>query len=131
MKLNIRLFINTRQINTSEKCPIRCRFTYEKKRKEFSTGLFINPKHWNAKKQKLLEDAESFDYINTQLSLIINKLNQAFLLLQVQPNGFNVDDIFAIYRGDKIKRDYQVVQYFEVFLEHLKRLVGVDLEQST
>lgn len=93
--------------------------------------MFIDPRHWNTKKQKLLEYAESFDYIDTQLSLIINKLNQAFLLLQVHPGSFNVEDVYSIYRGEKVKHDYQVVEYFEVFLDQLKLLVGVDLEQAT
>ena len=131
MILTIRFYVPTGKLNSAGKCPIRCRITYRKMRKEFSTRLFVEPRYWDSKKQKLLEEAESYNYITTQLSLIKNKLNQAFLFLQVQHEGFTVEDIYLIYRGDKVKKDYQVIEYFEVFLERLKMLVGVDLEQVT
>ena len=107
--MNYKLYITMRpvmgNINKIGKCVIRCRITYNKQRKEFSTGLFINPDHWNSKKQKVLEDAEHSEYTNTQLSLIINKMNQAFLLLQIQENSFTVEDIYALYKGEKIKKE--------------------------
>ena len=37
--------------NKMGKCTIKCRITYCKERREFSTGLFINPKNWNSKQQ--------------------------------------------------------------------------------
>jgi len=119
------------RLNKISKCVIRCRITYNKQRKEFSTGLFIHPKHWNSKKQKVLEDTEHSEYTNTQLSLIINKMNQAFLLLQIQGNSFTVEDIYALYKGEKIKKEYNAVEYFEVFLERLKKLIRIDIKQVT
>ena len=44
-------------------------------------------------------------------------MNQAFLLLQVQESSFTVEDIYALYKGEKIKKEYNTVEYFEVFLE--------------
>ena len=104
MKLNIRLFLTRSKVNASGKCPVRCRITYNKQRKEFSTGLFIYPTYWNSKKQKVLEDAEHSEYANTQLSLIINKMNQAFLLLQIQESSFTIEDIYALYKVKNSKK---------------------------
>ena len=78
-----------------------------------------------------MEDAESFDYIDTQLSLILNKLNQAFLLLQIQGAGFTVNEIYSLYKGEKLKKEFHVVEYFEILLEHHKRLVGIDIVEAT
>lgn len=100
-------------------------------KKGISTGLFIYPKYWHSRNQKVLEDAEQSEYINKQLSLIINKMNQAFLLLQVQESSFNVDDIYVVFKGEKLKKEYTTVEYFEVFLAQLKRLVGIGLKQAT
>lgn len=55
-----------------------CRITYEKSRKQFSTGLFINPAYWNKEKQKVLDKAENSDFVNKQMSLIKQQLGQAF-----------------------------------------------------
>ena len=70
--------------NSKGQCPIRCRITFNKKRKEFSTGLFINPEQWNSKQQLVEPPEPDREYINTQLSLIRNNLHQAFLFLQVK-----------------------------------------------
>jgi integrase/recombinase XerD len=131
MKLNIRLFLFKSKTNKSGKCPIRCRLTFNKERKEFSTGLFVNPKHWNSEKQKVLDDTEQSDYINKQLSLIINKINQAFLLLQIQESNFSVEDIYSTYKGGKLVKDYNVIECFEALLKQLKRLIGIDIKQVT
>ena len=130
-KIYITMIPATSRLNKISKCVIRCRVTYNKQRKEFSTGLFIYPKYWNRKKQKVLEDTEHSEYTNTQLSLIINKMNQAFLLLQVQESSFSVDDIYSLFKGEKIKKEYNTVEYFEVFLERLKKLIDIDLKQAT
>ncbi len=105
-KINIRFIIALNRLNKRGETSIGCRITYLKKRKEFSTGLFINPKHWNSKKQKVLAEAENHEYTNTQLSLIKTKINQAFLMLQVQVKDFTIEDIYTLYKGEKLSREY-------------------------
>lgn len=117
--------------NSSGKCPIRCRITHNKSRKEFSTGLFINPKNWDNKQQLVKPPEPDSDYINTQLSLIKTKINKAFLLLQVKEVSFTVDDIYRLYTGEKLTKEYNVVDYFERYLKQLKTLIGIDIKQIT
>ncbi|MFT4575993.1 MAG: integrase/recombinase XerD [Polaribacter sp.] len=81
-KLTVLFLLQKNRINKRGECSIRCRLTFLKKRKIFSTGLFINPTHWNSKKQKATLPDDN--YINNQLSLIKQKINQAFLFLQVK-----------------------------------------------
>ncbi|MDT0553415.1 site-specific integrase [Urechidicola vernalis] len=130
-KLNILLYTDKSKLSKKGECPIKCRLTYLKIRKQFSTGLFVNPKYWNSKKQKVLEDSEQSDYLNTQLSLIMNKINQAFLLLQIQESNFSVEDIYSTYKGEKLAKEYNVVEYFEMFLKRLKRLINIEIKAVT
>ena len=58
-------------------CAIKCRITYDYEKKEFS-GVFIEPKYWDAKKQLAKPPNDENSFINTELSLIKNKINQAF-----------------------------------------------------
>ena len=83
MKLNILFLLYKAKTNSKGKCPIKCRITFNKNRKEFSTGLFINPEHWNSKAQFVEPPEPDEESLNTQLSLIKTKLSQAFLFLQV------------------------------------------------
>jgi integrase/recombinase XerD len=101
MKLNILLFIDKSKLNKKGECPLKFRITYLKQRKQISTGLFVSPKHWNSKKQKVLDNAAQSDYINTQLSLIINKINHSFILLQIQVSNFSLEDIYIAFKGEK------------------------------
>jgi len=78
MKIKIRFYIDKTKTNKTGNCPINCRITYNKNRKEFSTGIFIKPEYWDSQHQ-ITEPPN--DYINTQLSLINSKINKVFLLL--------------------------------------------------
>ena len=77
-KINILFLIAKNRMNTSGKCAIKCRITYNKQRHEFSTGLFINPKNWSSAKQQAVPLNTENTQINTQLSLIKQEINQAF-----------------------------------------------------
>lgn len=101
MKLNTRMLLYKAKTNLSGKCPIRCRVTYSKKRKEFSTGLFINPSNWNSKQQLVKPPEPDAEIINIQLSPIRTKIYQAFLILQIQENDFTVEDIYKTYKAIK------------------------------
>ena len=82
MKTTILFVLNKSKTNSRGYSPISCRVTFKKKRKQFSTGLFINPYFWNSKQQLVEPPEPDSQYINTQLSLIRQNLNQAFLFLQ-------------------------------------------------
>lgn len=131
MKMKILFLLYKSKLNRATKCPIRCRITYNETRKEFSTGLFINPKFWNSKHQKIEPPNEENDFINNQLSLIKSKINKVFLLLQVQENSFTVNDIYRLYKGVKLRKEFNVIEYFEHRLNKLKKLIGIDIKQVT
>ncbi|GGH38384.1 integrase [Mangrovimonas yunxiaonensis] len=131
MKINILFVINKHKANAKGLCSLMCRLTFNKKRKVFSTGQFVNPSYWNSKKQQVKPQAPNRDEINTQLSLIKTQINRAFLMLQVQEYSFTVDDVYRLYKGEKLEKEYNVVEYFEVHLNKLKTLVGKDVKQVT
>ncbi|RXP61399.1 site-specific integrase [Lutibacter sp. HS1-25] len=130
-KINILFLISTNRINKLGKSSIKCRFTYNKNRKEFSTGLFINPVYWDNKQQIAEPPNKENTLVNQQLSLIENKIRQAFLLLQVQENSFTIDDIYTLYKGEKIAKEHNVLEVFESYLKMLKKLISIDIKQAT
>lgn len=130
MKITILFLLYKSKTNSRGLCPIRCRITFNKKRKEFSTGLFINPDYWDSKKQKVKPNNES-EYINTQLSLIKNKLNQAFLFLQVKGTYFSVEDILLKYKGEKSKDDFGIIEVYNLHLDYIKKLIDKEIKLVT
>lgn len=131
MKLSILFLLRKNKINAKGSCPIECRITLDKERKPFATGLFINPKHWDSKQQKAKPPNEENNYVNNQLSLIKNKINQAFLLLQLQDENIEVNDIYRQYKGETPIKEYGLIEYYQLYLDRLKKLIGIEIKQQT
>lgn len=130
-KISILFVINQAKTNQKGICPIYCRITINKERKQFSTGNSINPKDWNSKKQ--LAESKLIDYkvLNGQLSLIKQKINNIYFKLQIENVSFKVDDILDSYFQKPSKKEDSVISYLKKDLEKLKKLIGKDLKQST
>ncbi len=129
--IKILFVLDKSKINAKGIAPLRCRLTFQSKRKIFSMGIFINPMHWNAKKQKAFPSNIENDQINTQLSLIKQQINQAFLLLQIQGISFDVEDIYFNYTGESNKEEKTIIKLFEEHNERMKKLVGIDYSEGT
>lgn len=130
-RLTIRFVIAKNRTRIDGSAPLLCRLTYIEMRKQFATGIFINPKSWISKKQLAKPPNEENTYTNNQLSLIKNKINQAFLLLQVKEEDFDVNDIYNQYAGKTLAKQYGLVEYYETYLNRLNKLIGVEIKQAT
>ncbi|KOY51686.1 site-specific integrase [Polaribacter dokdonensis] len=129
-KIIILFYLQKNKINKRNECPLKCRITFQKKRKEFSTGLFLNPDYWNSKKQKAFIPNDN-NYLNTQLSLIKQKINQAFLFLQVNETVFDVDDIYSKYQGKATRRGKTILEVFKLHNAKIEKLLGNGYSKST
>ena len=130
-KLIILFLLQKVRLNKQNKCPIRCRITYLTERKEFSLGLFINPINWDSGKQLAKPPNEDNNFINAELSLIKNKINRAFLFLQVQGVEFDVEDIYKQYKGESSQKQVGIIEFYSSYLERLKKMIGKDFKEST
>ncbi|PIB31810.1 integrase [Gaetbulibacter sp. 5U11] len=128
-KIRVLFIIALNRIKKNNKAPIYCRITYNKKRKKFSTGLFINPKYWSSSQQLAKPANTQNNIINTQLSLISQKINEAFLMLQVLPDVFDVDDIYRKYKGEDVKTEITILGAYDLHNEKTKKLIGVDFNE--
>ena len=68
--------------------------------------------------------------INTQLSLIKQEINQAFLFLQVQNDDFDVDDIYLKYKGEDVKPAKSLMEVL-VHNSRMEKLIGKEYSKST
>ncbi len=121
--MKILFYIRKSKINSNNLCPLTCRITLESTRKEFSTGIFINPNNWNAQKQKAFPSTAENTQLNTQLSLIKQEINPAFLLLQVQREQFDVEDIFLHYKGEVVKTAKSLMEVYILQNDRMKKLL--------
>lgn len=129
--MSVLFYLNKAKTNQKGVCPIYCRITYLKKRREFSTGQFVNPTAWNPKKQLVELHDQNAIIINAELSIISQKLKTVHLKLQLKGSNFNVADIMNIYSGRMVKKEENVYSYYCSFLTGVKGLIGKDIKQST
>lgn len=106
--------------------PLFCRLTYDGERKQFATGLFVNPSQWLNNKQKAHPPNEHNKFINSQLSLIKNEINQAFLFLQLQKSDFDTEKIYKQYKGETQNEDKTLMDVFNYHNNKMKSLVGIE-----
>jgi Arm DNA-binding domain/Phage integrase SAM-like domain len=130
-KMKVLFTIARYRTNNKEKSTIKCRITFNKERKEFTTGQAVNPVNWNSKQQQIEPPESDAELINSQLSLIRTKLNQAFLFLQVRDIDFNVQDIYIQYKGETNKKDFGVLEVYNLHSDRIKKLIGIDIKQVT
>ncbi|QCX40123.1 site-specific integrase [Aureibaculum algae] len=131
IRLKTLFVISKSRINKKGFAPILCRLTYFNKRKSFATGLFINPQHWESKQQKAKPLNKENDFINTQLSLIKQNVNQAFLFLQVNDEVFSVEDVYLKYKGKNINTHKTLLEVFELHNNKMVQLIGIEYTKST
>ncbi len=127
--MNILFLIQNSKLNKRGTTPIRCRLTIDKSRKEFSTGIFVHPEYWSKEKQKVLDPGENSETVNSQISLIKQKLSRAFLMLQIQEDPFDVEDIYKIYSGENVKKEMGVMAVYEEHNSYYKKLIGKDIKE--
>jgi integrase len=130
-KITILFVISPTKINQKGLCPLNCRITFNKERKQFSTGLFVNPLHWQNKLQKVSQLDNSSKLVNTQIELIQHKVKSTALILQLQSEDYSLDDIYNKYLGKEVKKKEHVLSYYKQYLSKIKKLVGLELKEST
>lgn len=129
--LSILFLLQKNRINTQGICPIRCRITFNGKRKIFSTGVYVKPRDWYSKAQLIKPPNKEKDNSNTQLSLIKQEINQAFLFLQVNKEQFDVEDIFLQFKGESIKADKTIMEVFKNHNDRVEKLIGKEYVMPT
>ena len=129
-KINVLFVLNKFRLNSQGVCPLKCRITYNKNRKEFSTGIFINPEDWNSRKQVAIP-TDKYRNINEELDLIKNEIYQVFLFLKTRKEDFNANDVYRQYKGETNKKECGVVEIYNLHSDRLKKLIGIDIQQVT
>jgi integrase/recombinase XerD len=130
-KTTILFVISPTKINQKGLCPLNCRITLNKERKQFTTGLFVNPLNWENKLQKVNSRDSNYKFINAQIELIQIKINNIALVFQLQDENCTLDNIYNKYIGVEIRKKEFVLSYYKQYLSKIKKLVGSEIKENT
>ncbi|MEO8254634.1 MAG: site-specific integrase, partial [Flavobacterium sp.] len=130
-KITILFVISANKTNQKGLCPLNCRITLNKERKQFTTGLFVNPNYWENKLQKVNTQDANYKFINAQIEQIQIKINNIALVIQIQGADYTLDNIYNKYIGVEIKKKEYVLSYYKQYLSKIKKLVGLEIKDNT
>ncbi|MDQ7917200.1 site-specific integrase [Mesonia sp. MT50] len=125
-KISILFYLQKSKKNKRNKCSVICRLTYNKKRKQFSTGISLEEIDWDAKKQ-----VSKNNQINDQLEIISSEIKSVFLKLKISQTPFTVNDIYKEFKGETKSKEYGVIEYYNLELAKKKKLIDIELNQAT
>lgn len=126
------LFVQAKnRTNKKNQSPLYCRITLNGIRKQFSTGIHIESIYWNSKKQLVLKTHKTASLYNSLLDNIKSKINNAYGVLKLENNVFTIEDILDKYLGKEIKKKENILSYYKQYLFKIKKLVGLELKEST
>lgn len=130
-KITILFVISANKTNQKGLCPLNCRITLNKQRKQFTTGLFVNPNYWENKLQEVNTQDSNYKFINAQIEQIQIKINNIALVFQLQGGDCTLDNIYNKYIGVEIKKKEFVLSYYKQYLARIKKLVGLEIKDNT
>lgn len=130
-KTTILFVISPTKINQKGLCPLNCRITLNKERKQFTTGLFVNPIYWENKLQKVNSQDTNYTFINAQIEQIKIKINNIVLVFQLQGGDCTLDNIYNKYIGKEIKKKEYILSYYKQYLYKIKKLTGIQIKDNT
>jgi integrase len=126
------LFVQAKnRTNKKNQSPLYCRITLNGNRKQFSIGIHTESEYWDAKNQVVLKSHKSSKLYNSQLDTIKSKINGIYMILKLQENHFTIDDIFDKYSGKEIKKEENILSYYNQYLLKIKKLVGIEIKENT
>jgi integrase/recombinase XerD len=130
-KITILFVISANKTNQKGLCPLNCRITLNKERKQFTTGLFVNPIYWENKLQKVNSQDTNYKFINAQIEQIKIKINNIVLVFQLQSRDCTLDNIYNKYIGKEIKKEEYILSYYKQYLSKIKKLTGIEIKSNT
>jgi integrase len=130
-KISILFLIDVNRTNKKGLCSVGCRVTLNKERKQFSTGLYVNPNQWQNNLQKVNIQEANHKYINAQIERIRVKLYNIVLVFQLQGVEVTVENIYNEYKGVESKKKENILSYYNQYLSRIKKLVGSEIKQNT
>ncbi|MDL2230560.1 site-specific integrase [Alistipes sp. OttesenSCG-928-L06] len=129
-KFTVLFFTWNTRLNKAGQAPIMVRITFKGERKQFASGMFTDPKQWDSKKQRMIGDSSEAETINNSLMVLQEKLNRAYLKMELSGEDFAVEDILREFKGET-EENQTVKGVFDIYLKRIEKQVGIDRTPAT
>jgi len=119
MAVTYHLYLRKDKKRDSGECPVYLRITENRKSKYISTGVFINPKHWNSEKEEVRRSHKNYKALNK----ILDREQEKAETVQADLSEHGKDSAKAIQ--ERLKKQ-QTGDFFDLADAYLKELEDQD-----
>lgn len=129
-KLNILFFLYRSKMNANGFVAVYCRITLNGQRKQFSSGCFLQPVDWDAKKAKHKGLSTEAKHLNKRLNSIRKAILRSYDSLAVKHENFDVNQLYEQFCGRTIEVK-TLLGVFDLHISQINELVGKDYSPAT
>ncbi len=122
MRFYLCFALRKERIRKDGTCTVFARFTYNKRRLEFSTSVIIRPDDWDEVKQLVKDDSKNADTLNNRLKKVDTALHDTYNRLVSSGKTFTVDDIKNEFLGKSNSKG--VLEVFDYYLKTIENNIG-------
>jgi integrase len=108
--LAILFFLETKEASQDGLTPIYIRITVSGQRKEFSTGIKIDPANWDHATNRVIGKGSQILHINNQITQAKANLEKHYLLLTTQYEYVTADLLKKAYKGNLAEKNSDTTQ---------------------
>lgn len=116
MQLNF--VVRPSKVGRDGTAPIECSIIQQKERKVITLDRRLNPKHWNATKQKAKNDSSINDYINA----VRTKFFSIEIELLKMDESISLSNIINIYKNGFSNGNRGLLNYYQSYLDEIRGL---------
>jgi integrase len=128
--IKILFWLHKSKINEQGLAPIKLRLTFNKVRKDVSTGFFIKPDSWNNKKGLVKGNKNSEKQINEFLAFAKGRIMSIYND-QIATGGIDLDKLLSSVFQQEVNKQYSLLDAVIDHNEFLKQRVEIDYSFST
>lgn len=103
-QLKITFYLYTYKTNPKGEAPIYCKITLEKKKQQFSTGIYILPEQWDKDSQRAKGMSDEIQLSNRRLQEIYSQFIRLEKQLYDEGEPLNLNSIYNRYRGKEVQQ---------------------------
>lgn len=110
--------------------PIYCRITLNRRRKQFSCGLFARDINWDVENSIITGHLSDAKFANDRIGSIRKKLLHSYNKLLRNEENIDVQDVYDQFIG-KAKDIRTILGTFDYHIQQIKELIGKDYSPAT
>ena len=129
MRILIHFSPRKRRENKEGQTPVYVRFTVKGKRVDLSTGLFINPKHWDSTRQRINNKIPESSSINQRLDKLKTEIQDIYNQLKSNGQDISVYAIKNILLGTNNSKG--ILTVFDYYLDSMLSKLGQGYAMET